>query len=539
MKIAAYYARVSTNRQEKEETIESQIAELEERIKSDGSTLDEKNKFKDDGWSGELLERPALDQLRDAIKNKTFEVLYVYDLGRLSRNFLNQLILVEEIKSAEIELISLHDINAQTYEEVMAQRVMGVFHDYERVKIAERFRRGKIYKAQKGLMFNGSAAYGYEYIRKTNENEAHWIINEEEAENVRKIFHWVADERLTIRGVIKRLYELGITPKKKRRGAIWSNGPMCRLLRNEAYIGKAYYNKNYAVVPENPQNNDQYKRIKKSSRRQRPKNEWYLLPVPAILEDKLFYRVQEQLKLNWKFNKKNRKAKCLLPQKVSCICGRPRNIEGVREHRYYRCSDRIYRFPLPRQCNASGVNAFHLDDMVWIEVLKLFTNADLIREQASRWTDRQLKQVDNSQYDILSSEKLLKKLNEEEERYEKAYGAGVLTLEQLKERIGEVRLRKQAAQIEIRKTDEIKSKPVIDMAQIDNLPQRFSGMLQSFEFEEKQLFLRDVLGEVTVGDGSKVSVKGCIPLESEVQNNGLWTSGWDRRFTKRWKVDAV
>lgn len=526
MKIAALYARVSTQRQEKEETIESQIDEIKTRIATDEYILPPENIFTDDGWSGELLARPGLDGLRDAIKEKKLETLYVYDLGRLSRTFLNQLLLIDEIKNSGVALISLHDINAETGEQLFAQRVMGVFHDYERVKIGERMRRGKEYKARKGLIVNGPAAYGYDYIVKTKDEEAHWIINEEEAENVRKIFHWVADERLTIRGVIKRLYDLGITPKKKRRGAIWTNGPMCRLLRNEAYIGKAYYNKNYAVVPENPKNNGQYKRVKKSSRRQRLKEEWIPIPVPPIISEELFYRVQEQLKLNQKYNKKNRKAKCLLPQKVSCVCGRPRNIEGVREHRYYRCSDRIYRFPLPRQCNASGVNAYHLDDMVWGAVLKLFTNADLIREQVRRWTDRQLKQVDNSKGDIISSEKLLKKLSEEEERYEKAYGAGVLTLEQLKERIGEVRLRKQGIQNEVTKANEVESKPVIDMAQIDNLPQRFSSMLQSLSFEEKQLFLRNVLERVVVGDGTKVSVKGCIPVESEAQNDGFWTEGW-------------
>ncbi len=535
--IAALYARVSTQRQEQEETIETQIMAVKDFANKDGHTI--VKEYRDDGWSGMILARPALDELRIDAKAKLWEGIIVYDPDRIARKYSYQALVIDELQDLNIQVLFVTTPPAVTDGDRLLYGVKGLFAEYERDRNADKFRLGKLRKARNGFIVNGPAAYGYDYILKTKDEEAHWIINEEEAENVRKIFHWVADEKLTIRGAIRRLHELGITPKKKRRGAIWTNGPMCRLLRNEAYIGKAYYNKNYAVVPENPKNNGQYKRVKKSSRRQRLKEEWIPIPVPPIISEELFYRVQEQLKLNQKYNKKNRKAKCLLPQKVSCVCGRPRNIEGVREHRYYRCSDRIYRFPLPRECNASGVNAYHLDDMVWGAVLKLFTNADLIKEQARKWTDRQLKEVDSSQGDILSSEKLLKKLNEEENRYEKAYGAGILTLEQLKERIGEVRLKKQSIQNELTKANESESKPVIDMVQIDNLPQRFSSMLQSLSFEEKQLFLRSVVERVTVGDGTKVSVKGCIPVESEAQNDGFWTESRHRRSSKRRKKYIV
>lgn len=189
----------------------------------------------------------------------------------------------------------------------------------------------------------------------------------------------------------------------------------------------------------------------------------------------------------------------------------------------------IYRAPLPRQCNASGVNAFHLGDKVWEAVLKLFTNADLIRSQAKRWTDNNVKGIKCSEDDIASNAKLLKKLGEEEQRYIKAYGLGALTLEQFQERVKEVKDRKETIQGEIGKISEQKAKPVLDLSLIDNLPQKFSGMLQSLSFEEKQLFLRDVLERVIVGDGTKVSVIGAIPVESEVQNNGLWTESRDNR----------
>lgn len=88
-----------------------------------------------------------------------------------------------------------------------------------------------------------------------------------------------------------------------------------------------------------------------------------------------------------------------------------------------------------------------------------------------------------------------------------------------------------------RKSEE-KVRPVFDVTKIEDLPQKFSNMLQSLTFEEKQLFLRDILEKVIVGDGSKISVKGCIPLESEVQNNGFWPIGRDYWFTKCGEVNT-
>ncbi|MBM3283960.1 recombinase family protein, partial [Candidatus Gottesmanbacteria bacterium] len=170
-KICGLYARTSTGRQEKEETIDSQIAEIKERIKQDGNVLAENLVFIDDGWSGSILARPALDLLRDAVKRKEIEVIYIYDNGRLSRDFTNLLVLLREFEEAEIKLISLHDINPTNPEEGVMQKVMGVFHDYERTKIAERFRRGKLFKARNGNIVHGDAPYGYTYIYKTKDRD--------------------------------------------------------------------------------------------------------------------------------------------------------------------------------------------------------------------------------------------------------------------------------------------------------------------------------------------------------------------------------
>jgi site-specific DNA recombinase len=222
--VAALYARVSTGRQENEETIDSQIDEIKTRIEMDGNILSPEHIFKDDGWTGEMLQRPALDAMRDAAMTESFQVLYVYDRGRLSRVFAYQEVILEEIIDKGIQFITLHDVQAQTAEERVLQAMQGVFHEYERVKIAERMRRGKHYKAKAGVIINGDSLYGYKYIRKTDTEPVRYEINEDEARVVRMIFNWVGVEGISLRDVIRRLYEMKIPPRKRKR-EFWTKGP--------------------------------------------------------------------------------------------------------------------------------------------------------------------------------------------------------------------------------------------------------------------------------------------------------------------------
>lgn len=271
MKIAALYARVSTDNQRKDQTIDSQIEEVKERIKTDGNTLSPTCEFKDDGWSGVHLDRPGLDAMRDAVTKEEFQVLYVYDRGRLARRFVYQEVILDELKKYNIEFVTLHDRKVETAEDRILQNMEGVFHEYERIKTMERTRRGKLFKARSGFIVNGPASYGYTYVPKTPSEQSHWVIDEQEAEAVKKMFHWIADEGLTIYGVVKRLDQEGIIPRKHKRNQ-WGKSSVARLLKNEAFIGKAYYNKHKAIEPKHPTKLGKYRRNKKTSRDLRPRD---------------------------------------------------------------------------------------------------------------------------------------------------------------------------------------------------------------------------------------------------------------------------
>ncbi|TVS92948.1 recombinase family protein, partial [Wolbachia pipientis] len=108
MTTVALYARVSSKKQEKNNTIESQIAELKSRIAEDKHELLDEYEFKDNGFSGWNLERKGLDALRDKVAEDEIDKIYIHSPDRLSRKSAHQMVLLDEFEKAGIEVIFLN-----------------------------------------------------------------------------------------------------------------------------------------------------------------------------------------------------------------------------------------------------------------------------------------------------------------------------------------------------------------------------------------------------------------------------------------------
>jgi len=150
----ALYARVSSDRQADEGTIASQVEALRQRIAADGYRLDEELSFLDDGYSGSTLLRPALDRLRDQVAAGAIDRLYVHSPDRLARNYALQFVLVEELQRCGVEVLFLNRALGASPEDDLLLQVQGVIAEYERAKICERSRRGKLHAARAGLGIN-------------------------------------------------------------------------------------------------------------------------------------------------------------------------------------------------------------------------------------------------------------------------------------------------------------------------------------------------------------------------------------------------
>ena len=94
----ALYARVSTPRQQQQQTIDQQLSRLRDYVVTHPDwDVAEEHIYRDDGYSGATLNRPGLDRLRDRAAMAAFECILITAPDRLARNYVHQMLLVDEL----------------------------------------------------------------------------------------------------------------------------------------------------------------------------------------------------------------------------------------------------------------------------------------------------------------------------------------------------------------------------------------------------------------------------------------------------------
>jgi len=102
---AAVYARVSSEQQEKDETIESQVAAIDAYAREHDVTLIDEDVYTDEGYSGHVLRRPALDKLLDSVYEGRYQRVLIMNPFRLARNYGHQILLMEEFQRGDCQVI--------------------------------------------------------------------------------------------------------------------------------------------------------------------------------------------------------------------------------------------------------------------------------------------------------------------------------------------------------------------------------------------------------------------------------------------------
>ncbi|MCX6731080.1 MAG: recombinase family protein [Candidatus Roizmanbacteria bacterium] len=430
---AAIYARVSTEKQEEQKTIASQIAEDEILIQQNGDTLIET--FSDEGYSGTILARPALDRLRDEARKKSFERLYIHSPDRLARKYAYQVLILDELKKYNVEVIFKNMKTAETPEDNMLLGLQGIVAEYEKVKIVERTRRGRLFRAKSNHVIGNIPPYGYICIPKnqTGSGFAEYKINESEAKTVRDMFKWLTDEQLTTYKIIDRLQTQGITARK---GNQWARSSVHKILRNETYCGTTFYNKHFYIPSLKEQEKGKYSRRENTLMRLRPKEDWIPIQVPAIISKETFSTSQNQLKQNALMSNRNSKHTYMLKGLIKCGVEMG-SMHGIPVHgkRYYRCYFKN-KLNSPVPCKASIVKADTVESIVWNSIQSLLTNPNLIKSQFEKWISKRENNAistPTSEFQNKSIEQKLLSLKSEENNLLRAFSSEVITLEQLKE----------------------------------------------------------------------------------------------------------
>ena len=291
-KITALYERLSHDDERAGESvsIENQKRLLEDYAEKMGFT--NIRHFTDDGVRGTTFKRPGLDAMLDEIRAGNVATVIIKDQSRIGRDVVEVGLLKRTFDEYNVRFIAASD-NLDT---ANGFDIMSIFRDViNEWYVADTSRKIKtVFKSrmEKGLRCSGSICYGY---LASKEDKGEWIIDEEAAPVVKRIFQSVlAGESIAAIGRALRAEQIPIPSEHwKRIGApvrtagyadpyAWSATTISYILSRPEYMGRKVLGK---TVCEN---------YKTKSTRKTTAEEQYIFEgaIPAIIDEETWHNVQ-------------------------------------------------------------------------------------------------------------------------------------------------------------------------------------------------------------------------------------------------------
>jgi site-specific DNA recombinase len=541
-RVAAIYARVSSERQRQEQTIQSQTAALHELAADRGLIVPADLVFEDEGFSGASLQRPALERLRDRAAEGAFDIVLCHAPDRLARRYAYQVLLLEELARAGVEIcFAKEPERCGSPEDELLRQFQGMIAEYERAQIAERTRRGKQHRARQGSQAVLSAApYGYRYIRKTEHCDAYYEIDEAEADVVRRVFGRYTRDGVSIGALTRWLTEQQIATRTGKQ--TWDRSTIWGMLRNPAYRGEAGFGKTASSSQPGKATRTTRQRGERHGRRptrtDRPAEQWTAIAVPAIVDEQTFALAQARLADNKRFAARNTKTPSLLQGLVVCRdCGYACYRNSTRTSAgkviyYYRCTGSDdWRHPGGRVCANRPVRADDLDDLVWTQTIALLENPALIQAEIDRRLSA-LRAEHPAARRRVALQRDATRAQAATSRLIEAYQEQLITLDELRARMPELRKRETTltAQLDALSTELHDAEIYLKLADtLDGLSARIEQTADQLTIEDRQRLLRLIVQEVRIGDDD-VTIRHSIPTPTGDQPDGslLRGSGQDR-----------
>ena len=539
MTAAAIYARVSSARQAKDETIGSQLAALREHAAQSRLEVPEEWVFADEGHSGATLARPALEALRDLAAQGCLDVVLVYSPDRLARKFAYQALLIEELARCGTRVEFVKGPRGDSPEDQLLVQFQGMFAEYEKAQLAERYRRGKAWRAKSGSVnVLSGAPFGYRYVRKTPESGARYEVVPHEAALVAEMFRRYADDGAAIADLGRWLTAEGVRTRTGKER--WDRSVIWGMLRNPAYAGTAVFGKTQAVHEPAGLNRTARLACRTVPRQvrvtDRPKEEWTGIPVPALVDEDTFERVQQRLQDNKRFAARNTRVPSLLQGLAACAsCGYGYYRTSARTARrkiyYYRClgSD-DYRYQGGRVCQNKPVRADYVDEVVWNHIAGLLADPALIRAEI----DRRLEQA-------RTSDPVTRKRGQLEQALAKtttsigamitAFSEQLLTIDELRARMPDLRARETGLKDQIAALDAQAADRDAYLKLADDLEGFLARLRQNSATattEDRQRVLRALVQDILIGP-DKITIRHRIPAR---QPSGNGSGGHDTTDTE-------
>jgi site-specific DNA recombinase len=511
-KRVAIYLRVSTDEQAKGDHYGLKVQEdrLRQFCASQGYLLSEEHVYRDEGFSGSLEEkdRPGLRSAFESAREKEFELLIVYRLDRLFRNQRKLLNALQRLMDYGVGFQSSTEaFDTETPSGRLMLQILGSFAEHERETIRDRMMAGKIRAAKDGKWVTGVPPYGYRVDEKTQT----LVIQEEEADVVRKFYEWLVYEKCSLREITRRAIKQNLpTPKhktskgKNRVGGKWYKRTINRILVNEVYTGTFYYNK--------------YKRPFKyldavlEEDNQRPKEDHIEISVPPVITQNLFDKSIQQLENNRVFQKRNEKRTYLFAQLLYS------GYSGKKLHSGYQTPKKdkvtpylgkyyhVYVPALERigteydKCNPEGQYAESRLMPIWDTLLSILSEPENVIPQLEEYTFKTSNEA-KVRRQISALDKQFETLQTKKQRIVEVYTEANMDKDDYNQRMKQVRkdekdivIQKQKLSQTLLKRTEQKDRNII----IKGLYAKLQNRLDKLNYEQQQYILRLFVEKITL-----------------------------------------
>jgi site-specific DNA recombinase len=444
--------------------------------------------------------------------------LYVLAPDRLARRHVHQLVLVEELQRCGVELVFVNRPLGSTPEDQLLLQVQGVIAEYERAKILERTRRGRIHAARCGrLSVLGGAPYGYRYVDKhSGGGVAAYEVIEEEAQVVRQLFRWMALEGCSLRELARRLEQRGVPTR--HRGKSWHPSTLGQMLKNPAYRGQAAFGKK-RLGPRRPRprpvrGQPEIPKYPYATYRQ-PVTEHISIAVPALVDEDLFAAVQERLQENQRRLRERRcGARYLLQGLLVCsycdyaVCGRASGGCG-----YYFCpGSEPCRFGGQRLCYNRRQRSEDLDGTVWNDVCSLLSEPQRLQREFDRRQENPAAKDATPQCEALA--RAIKKVKQGISRLIDVYTAGVVETREFEPRIRTLKDRLAKLEDELQTAQQrVQQVQQRDLAYscLKEFADHIKAGLSTVDWNQKREILRAVVKRIEV-DQETIRIVYKVPI---------------------------
>jgi site-specific DNA recombinase len=515
----AFYARVSTERQQQAQTIEQQVTRLREYVAShDEYAVREEHIFRDDGYSGATLKRPGLDALRDEAAQATFEGVLVTAPDRLARNYVHQMVLLEELaqRGCPVQFLD-HPLGNDPHDHLVVQ-IRGAVAEYERTLIADRMRRGRQAKLRSGRLLPWTRApYGYRLDPERPRDPTLVRVDTAEAAIVQDLFMTYAAGEATLWALAKGLTDRGVLSPAGRNH--WTASSIRGILINPCYTGLAVSGR-WQVVPAR-RRASALRPIGPGwshSARAHPQAEQITIPVPALVSAEQFALVQQRLATNQQLALRSTTHEYLVRGLVSCGRCRlqctGRQNQHAERYRYYVCRGKQPPTSSSHddRCPARFIPAAQLDELVWTDLCQVLQHPEHLRQaldraEAGTWLPDELRRRQATLRSIQAG------LARQRERLLEAYLAEVVALAEFERKDGELRhrqedLARQERELAARNQRQLEVS-VLAQSMIE-ICERLRRGLDHATFAQRRQLVELLIDRVVVTDGT-VEIRYVIP----------------------------